>query len=645
MNRDDQGIALFRIIVESSDDAILTKTLHGVVTSWNPGAERMFGYGSADMIGEHITKIFPPERLDEEAEFLRRLARGEHINHYETVRVRKDGRLVDVSVSLSPLRDPDGHIIGVVKIARDITDRRRAEAEAAQQREWFRVTLGSIGDAVIATNLEARVIFMNHRAEALTGWRQEDATQRLLTDVFDIVNEQTRGPAENPVSRVLREGMTVGLANSTVLICRDGSEVPIDDSAAPIRELNGNVVGVVLVFHDIGDRRRADAERARLLAAEQTARLEAERANRAKDEFLAMLSHELRNPLGAIVGAVNVLERVDNQDDAAIKARQVIDRQAQHLGHLVDDLLDVGRVTTGKVVLDRRPINLAAVAGRVLSTWTEAASAYPHRVETEFADVWIDADETRIEQIVTNLLSNAFKYTPPEGRIEVTTRREGADAVFTVSDNGIGIPADLLPHVFDLFIQGDRHLERAHGGLGVGLSVARRLVELHGGSLSAASPGRGRGAVFTLRMHALEDAEVTLAAPPNEPRLATVPRRILLVEDNADSREMLRLVLLNLGHEVHEAADGAAGLDAARALEPDVVLLDVGLPGLDGYQIARRIRAGGGRQPILIALTGYGFPADEKRARDAGFDLHLVKPVNVGRLVRMLNSLHVDDRP
>jgi PAS domain S-box-containing protein len=645
MNRDDQVLALFRTIVESSDDAILTKTLHGVVTSWNPGAERMFGYAAAEMIGQHITKIFPPERLDEEAEFLGRLARGEHIEHYETVRVRKDGRLINISVSLSPLRKSDGDIVGVVKIARDITDRRRAEAEAAQQREWFRVTLGSIGDAVIATNLQARIIFMNPVAEALTGWRQEDATHRPLTDVFDIVNEQTRGPVEDPVTRVLREGTTTGLANSTVLIRRDGSEVPIDDSAAPIREQDGNVVGVVLVFHDIGERRRADAERLQLLAAEQAARLNAERANRAKDEFLAMLSHELRNPLGAIVAAMNVLERVGNQDDAAVTARQVIDRQARHLGHLVDDLLDVGRVTTGKVVLNRRPINLAAVAARVLSTWTEASSAWPHRVETQFTDVWIDADETRIEQIVTNLLSNAFKYTPPEGRIEVTTQREGFDAIFTVGDSGIGIPADLLPHVFDLFIQGDRRLERAHGGLGVGLSVARRLAELHDGSLSAASPGRGRGAVFTLRLRALEDAAVTVVAAPEEPRLATVPRRILLVEDNADSRAMLRLVLLNLGHDVHEAADGSAGLDAARALEPEVVLLDVGLPGLDGYQVARRIRAGGGRQPILIALTGYGFPADEKRARDAGFDFHLVKPINVGRLSRMLNALYGDDGP
>jgi signal transduction histidine kinase/ActR/RegA family two-component response regulator len=360
-----------------------------------------------------------------------------------------------------------------------------------------------------------------------------------------------------------------------------------------------------------------------------------ERLNRAKDEFLAMLGHELRNPIGAIAAAVRVLELAGRHDGPVRTAFDVIDRQTTHLGRLVNDLLDVSRVTTGRIVLDRRPLDLGGLVARCVRTLGAAAGDASRLTVTTDA-VWVVGDETRLEQIVSNLVVNALKYTPAQGRIDVSLGAAEGGAVLRVSDTGLGIPAEVLPRIFELFFQVDHALERAKGGLGIGLTLVRRLVELHGGTVDVTSAGVGHGSTFTVRVPAV--------AAPVPPATPAVPGEgggerltILLVEDNADSRDMLAHMLRLKGHEVHEAADGVTGVAETLRLTPDVAIIDIGLPGLSGYDVARQIRADPRGDGIsLIALTGYGQQEDRRRALEAGFDTHLVKPVDPARLAAVL---------
>ena len=381
--------------------------------------------------------------------------------------------------------------------------------------------------------------------------------------------------------------------------------------------------------------RQRDADRAELLAREQAARAEAEAASRGKDEFLAMLGHELRNPLGAIAGAVGVLNAVGGPDDRARRGREVIGRQLQHLARLVDDLLDVSRVTSGKIVLHRAPLDLGDLVSDVLTVWRSTGRLEQHDVSVDVASVWVDADEVRMEQVLSNLVGNALKYTPAGGRVTVRVAAEGEVAVLEVTDTGVGIAASLLTMVFDLFVQGERTLDRTQGGLGLGLTLVKALVRMHGGSVAVASEGVGKGAVFSVRLPRI--AEPAERMPPATAAPTSGARRILVVEDNDDAREMLRTALTLQGHEVHEASDGIAGIAAAASFAPDAALIDVGLPGVDGYEVARRIRAtDDGRVMLLVALTGYGQDGDRQRALDAGFDVHLTKPLAPEQVVAVI---------
>jgi signal transduction histidine kinase/CheY-like chemotaxis protein len=385
------------------------------------------------------------------------------------------------------------------------------------------------------------------------------------------------------------------------------------------------------------ERAAHEAEREALLRREQEARAVAEGASRAKDEFLAMLGHELRNPLGALSSASYLLQNPQADADTLRRAREVVARQVAHLARLTDDLLDAGRALLGKIVLQRRPVDLAAVVGGALSTLQAAGRLAGHRVESELESVYVDADFARIEQIVANLVGNAIKYTPAGGAIRVRVHRAAAHAVLSVSDTGAGIPAELLGRVFDPFVQGERDLDRSLGGLGIGLTLVRRLAELHGGSASAASEGPGRGAEFTVRFPAIEPPASAGAAAAHE-LPAAAQRDVLLVEDNSDAAEMLRGLLELGGHRVRVARDGPEGLAALREQPPDIALIDIGLPRLNGYEVARRARAAfdGGRRPLLVALTGYGLDEDRRRALEAGFDDHLAKPVDAAALQSLL---------
>jgi PAS domain S-box-containing protein len=484
-------------IVDSSDDAIVSKTLEGVIVTWNRAAERMFGYSAAEAIGRHITLIIPSERHAEENDVLARIRRGEIVDHFETIRQRKDGQRLVISLTVSPIRDANGTIVGASKIARDVTELKRVEAE-----------------------------------------------RTLLLE-------------------------------------------------------------------------------------------EAQAANRAKDDFLAMFGHELRNPLAAIAGAAEVLGLAQDLQDTA-RPREIIRRQIVHLRRLIDDLLDAARVRAGKIVLDRRPINLAEAVEQALSVARGVMGAGRHVVETQLDPVGVDGDPVRLDQIILNLLSNAMKYTPAGRRIRVQTYAEGRWAMLRVEDEGVGIAKDMLPLIFGLFIQADRTVDRAQGGLGIGLTLVRTLVELHGGSVTADSPGVGLGSVFTVRLPRIELPEHT---DHDKRRPATIRRRVLIVEDNDDAREMLKILLEHEGHEVFEAADGTEGVRAASRLRPDLALVDLGLPILDGYEVARFIRRQDHQPQRLVALTGYGQNEERDRALKAGFDDHLVKPVDPDRLAELLQHL------
>ena len=363
-----------------------------------------------------------------------------------------------------------------------------------------------------------------------------------------------------------------------------------------------------------------------------------EGANRAKDEFFAMLGHELRNPLGVISAAVHVLNDRGDPDDRTARLREIIARQVQHLSRLVDDLLDVSKLVARKLPLERRTENLRELAERTLFSFRALERATKHAISLAGESLWVNGDPTRLEQVVMNLLDNAVKYTPPGGRIDVSIAREGDDAILRVRDTGVGIPPDVLPLIFDPFVQANRSPDRPEGGLGLGLTLVKRLVELHGGTVSASSGGLNRGSEFVvclpLALH------VSAAPEPAEARAASQPaRHILIVEDNPDVREILRMLLEGWGHRVEEAETGERGLEIIRHSRPDVVLVDIGLPDLDGCSVARAARsARGGDALLLVAVTGYGGAADRRRTSEAGFDAHLTKPVDASELARILVS-------
>src|SRR5262245_14280133 len=416
----------------------------------------------------------------------------------------------------------------------------------------------------------------------------------------------------------------------------DGSIVWLTDRGRIVADAEGRPERMVGITRNVTAEREAVHVREQLLRDARESRDEAEAASRAKDEFLPMLSHELRNPLNVIAVGISVLDAAGLPEDTLARTRQVVSKQVRHLASLLDDLLDIARVTSGKVALNRRPLDLAATVERSLATLGDTGGMAAHAWRKALEPVWISADETRIEQIVTNLVANATRFTPAGGQIDVSVTAEDDYAVLRVSDSGVGIEPDLLPHVFDLFVQGDRSVDRAKGGLGLGLTLVRRLAEMHDGTAAAASEGPGQGASFTVRLPLMPAPKPGGGATTASS--AADRQRILVVEDNADGREMLRMMLALQGHDVHEAVDGESAIRKALELRPRVAIIDIGLPGIDGYEVAARMRATGDGFPDmqLIDLSGYGTQRDRQRAAEAGFDAHLTKPVAPERLAQVL---------
>jgi PAS domain S-box-containing protein len=627
---------------------------------------------------------------------------------------------------------------------------RRAEIEESlrRERETLEVTLSSIGDGVIVTDAAGRVTFLNPVAERLTGWPLEEAKGLPFERIFRIVNEHSGHPVEHPVAKVLQSGGIVGLANHTVLIARDEQRIPIDDSGAPIRLPAGDLQGIVVVFRDVTERRRAEQARAWLAAivessddaivsktldgivtswnaaatrlfgyapaeiigkpittivppdlhvqeaeilarlrrgeridhfetarvakdgrridvsltvsplrdasgaivgASKTARDITEHkrtsemlreADRRKDEFLATLAHELRNPLAPIRTAVELLRRGERLSPDMCAAVAILERQVRHMTHLVDDLLEVSRITSGRIHLNRGPVELTEVLETVMETHGQAAETARHEITFSAAGepIYVDGDRIRLTQIFSNILHNAVKYTPSGGEIHVALRKEGGQAAISIRDSGVGIPRDMLERIFELFTQLDRSNER-QDGLGIGLTLARKLTELHGGHIAATSAGPGQGSEFIIHLPAdsARPAERDRVSSPDSER--SVSRRVLIADDNHDAALSLSMLLQAMGHTTRIAHDGLEAVEQAEEFRPDVVLLDIGMPKLDGYGAARRIAslpwAGSTR---IVAVTGWGQDADRQRAKEAGFHVHLVKPVDPKRLRQVIRG-------
>jgi PAS domain S-box-containing protein len=507
-------------IVESSDDAIVSKTLDGIITSWNRSAENIFGYTAQEAVGKHISLIIPKDRRSEEDEVISCIRKGQKIDHFETVRQTKDGRLIDISLTVSPVKDASGRVIGASKVARDITDRKRGEAE-----------------------------------------------------------------------------------------------------------------------------------REALLLSEREARAEAERAGRMKEEFLATLSHELRTPLNAIVGWTYILKTRPLSQETLDQGLSVIDRNVRLQVQLVSDLLDMSRIVSGKMRLDVQRVELPLIVAAALESLGPAAAAKAIRVSSIVEPITepVYGDSARLQQVVWNLLSNAVKFTPRGGRIQLVLCRASSHVDLSVSDDGKGMKAEFLPHVFERFRQADSSATREHGGLGLGLSIVRQLVELHGGSVRAASAGEGRGSTFTvsLPLGAMQAAPAEPGAiHPRAPvwplrevdTVSLAGLRVLVVDDESDAREVIRRVLEERQAEVILAANADEALEALANQRADVIVSDIGMPGQDGYAMMREARRKGVRVPAA-ALTAFARSEDRTRALQAGYQTHLAKPVEPPELVAAVAAL------
>ena len=644
---------------------------------------------------------------------------------------------------------------------------RTAESRAHVRHELFRVTLRSIGDAVITTNTEARVTDLNEVAARLTGWSRNEALGQSLERVFNIVNEVTRRPVENPANRALREGVIVGLANHTVLIKKDGSECPIDDSAAPIRNEQGEVSGCVLIFRDVTAQRLIEREKAnqlltaRLLAAivessddaiiskslqgiiqswnaaaerlfgftaeeamgqhisivippdriaeedqiiaslkagQRIDHFETERvrkdgqriivsltispikddagnvvgaskivrdvterklltddlqrlaanllaADQRKNEFLATLAHELRNPLAPMSNMLEVVKRAGDDGEVVKQAHETIERQLNQMVRLVDDLLDVNRITHDRLELRRSEVDLASVVQQAVEVARPLIDAADQELIIDLPEepVHLNADGARLAQVFGNLLNNSCKYTRPNGTITMSAKRVDHEVLVTVKDNGAGIPRDKIDSIFDMFMQVDRNSERSQEGLGIGLTLVKRLVEMHGGSIEAHSEGEGQGSEFIVRLPVI--SKPLVSAPRTETASGSLTqRRVLIVDDNRDSADSLAMLMEITGNKTFLAYDGVEALEAIDKHRPEVVLLDIGLPKLDGHEVCRRVREKPwGRDIVIIALTGWGQEEDRRKSEEAGFNGHLVKPVDYDNLLSLLAELTNDD--
>jgi two-component system CheB/CheR fusion protein len=618
----------FAAIVESSDDAIFSNNLQGAILSWNLGAERLFGYTAAEVIGRPTTMLIPLGRHDEEAQILPRIRRGERVEHFETVRRRKDGSLIDVSLTVSPLQNASGHVIGASKIARDIGDRKRGDESARR----LAAIVECSDDAIISKNLDGIIQSWNRAAERLFGYTAAEAVGQSVL----LLIPEGRHDEEPAILERLRRGERID-HYETVRRRKDGALLDISLSVSPIVDGGGRVVGASKIARDITAQKRVQRE---LREAHERALA----ANRAKDNFLATLSHELRTPLNPVL-----LLASEAAQNASLPASVRADFEAIRKGveleaRLIDDLLDVARITKGKLVLNTADHDLHAILRDAITTVRPDLEAKQQTLACDLAasSLIVRGDATRLQQVLWNVLKNAVKFTPEHGCISVGTRINHARhcAVVEISDTGIGLAREDLERIFDAFNQVAQPQPAGHrfGGLGLGLTISRLLTELHRGTIRAQSEGRGRGATFVLELPlapgnppppaaADKPATVSAAAAPE-------PKRILLIEDHEASRTALAHLLRRRKFEVVPAGSAAEARTMAGARPFDLAVVDIGLPDADGVTLIEELVRS--RHMKAIALTGFGMEEDIKRSQAAGALAHLTKPISIQALDKAL---------
>jgi PAS domain S-box-containing protein len=612
----------YRLLVEGIRDyAICMLDAAGQVASWNAGVEHLQGYQAREILGQHFSRFYKAEDIasgkpahDLEAA----IAAGR--SEAEGWRIRKDGTPFWAHAVLTTLCDRSGMLRGFALTTRDISDRRRAD-------ETLRSVLDHVIDGIITIDEQGTVQSFNPASERIFGYQ---AAEVVGHNVSMLMPEPFHSEHDGYIANYNCTGQPkiIGIGREVTGRRSDGSTFPMDLAVSEFRLHERRFYTGII--RDITDRKRLEQELRRRLT-------ELAETDRRKDEFLAMLAHELRNPLAAISNAVQLTGRFGDPEQSEWSVK-VINRQVKHLARLIDDLLDVSRITRGKIQLRKETVDAAAIFRNVVDSVRPLMAERQHVLTLSITPgyLWLEADPTRLEQILSNLLNNAAKYTENGGHIRLSAERDGNDIVVKVRDTGIGIAPEKLPQMFELFAQGDRSLARLEGGLGIGLTLARSLTEMHGGSLSAKSDGPGTGTEFTVRLPASNSPGVG-ADQEVLPGPRGIGTRVMVVDDNVELALGLARLLKLLGHDVRMAHDGPTALEAARAFQPEVVLLDIGLPGLDGYQVAAQLRKEGcGSTTRIIAITGYGHEEDRRRSREAGFDHHLVKPIDFKSLVTLL---------
>ena len=613
-----------QLLIEAVVDyGIFVLDPQGHVVSWNTGAQKLKGYTRDEIVGKHFSTFYPAEDVQRgwpEEELRRAQASGRFED--EGWRIRKDGSRFWANVIITPLYEPTGELAGFAKVTRDLTLRRQQEERLRASEERLRLLIESVRDyAIFMLDPDGTVAGWNSGAQAIKGYAAHEIIGRHFS-AFYTPEDQRAGKPARELEIALERG---SLEDEGWRVRKDGTLFWANVVITAVRDPAGKLIGFAKVTRDMTDRRRLG---------------ELERSSRRMSEFLAMLAHELRNPLAPIRNAVTVMQLETLASPALRNSRDIIDRQLTHMTRLVDELLDVGRLTTGKVKLRREKVLFGGVVGRSVEMARPLMEARGQqlRVELPPQGVYVNGDGTRLTQILQNLLVNAAKYTPDGGQIALEVKVADGFVDTRVSDTGRGIDTAELERIFELFMQGDNSASPNESGLGIGLTLARSLAQLHGGTLEASSAGIGQGSTFMLRLP-LGEVEEKLPdeGDPTQPLPGAL--RVMVVDDNRDSADSATSIVRLLGYRVETAYDGPAALELARGLRPQAVLLDLSMPQMDGYQALQQLRALPGMESaFVVAMTGYGSEDDRRRTRAAGFDGHLVKPVGLDLLIGVLNE-------
>jgi PAS domain S-box-containing protein len=617
---------LLASIIESSNDAIVAKSLEGIIQSWNDAAERLFGYTAEEAVGRHISLVIPPERIAEEDQIIASLKAGRRIEHFETERVRSDGQRIIVSLTISPIKDDSGNVIGASKIVRDVTDRKRAERD----RQNFVTVVEESTDFIGMCDTNGIPFFVNRAGLDMVGLDSIEEARR--TSVAEFFFPEDQGKIMNEFfPRVVEDGH--GEIEIRFRHFKTGAARWMAYKVSALTDADNKPIGFATVSQDVTERKRLSDNLARLAA-------DLSETDRRKNEFLATLAHELRNPLAPMSNMLEVVKRAEGDQQLLKQAHDTIERQLDQMVRLVDDLLDLSRITHDRLELRRTEVELSEVIQQAVEAARPLIDAAGHNLTIDLPDepIYLNADRTRLAQVFGNLLNNSCKYTKPNGTISLSAKRLDSEVLVTVRDDGAGIPQDKLDRIFDMFMQVDRSAERSQSGLGIGLTLVKRLTEMHGGSIEAISGGEGKGSEFVVHLPILTQPTF---APQIKPRTeAEMQHRILIVDDNRDSADSLAMLLELTGNKTYMAHDGIEAMEAIEKHRPEVVLLDIGLPKLDGHEVCRRVREQPwGKNIVVIALTGWGQDDDRRRSEEAGFNGHLVKPVDYDKLLELLGTL------